>query len=63
MVKYKLTGKRGFFDEQETLATLSLIGNPLEKLSAVIDFEQFRPILEENLLNKETKNNAGASVS
>ena len=60
MSKYKPTGKKGLFDEQETLENLSSIGNPLDKLSAVIDFEQFRSILEEKVLNKNKKNNAGA---
>lgn len=58
--KYKSTGKRTLFDEQDTVETLSKLGNPLEKLSSVIDFEMFRERLESKLLNHNKKNNAGA---
>ena len=59
-LKYKKTGNRGLFDEQETYQKLSDIGNPLEKISEVIDFEMFRDILEAKMLNYEKNNNAGA---
>jgi len=58
--KYKKTGNRGLFDEQETHQRLSSIGNPLEMISKVIEFEMFRDILEAELLNTNKKNNAGA---
>jgi len=58
--KYKTTGKRSLFDEQDAQEKLSVIGNPLEKISTVIDFEFFRTTLEEGILNKDKKNNAGA---
>jgi len=58
--KYKIKGEKGLFDEQFTIERLSAIGNPLEKISNVIDFETFRTILELKLLNTEKKNNAGA---
>lgn len=58
--KYKKTGNRSLFDEQEAHEKLSAIGNPLEKISSVIDFEFFRTTLEEGILNKDKKNNAGA---
>lgn len=58
--KYKSKGKRGLFDEQDAYAQLSSIGNPLETISQVIDFEMFRRTLEEGVLNKDKKNNAGA---
>ena len=58
--KYKITGNRGLFDEQDTYQKLSDIGNPLEMISKVIDFEMFRGILEPKLLNQDKKNNAGA---
>ena len=58
--KYKITGNRGLFDEQETYQKLSDIGNPLEKICKVIDFEMFRDMLESQLLNTNKKNNAGA---
>ena len=58
--KYKTKGNKGLFDEQFTIERLSVIGNPLEKISKVIDFERFRTTLESKLLNTEKKNNAGA---
>ncbi len=58
--EYKTNGKKGLFDEQFTIERLSAIGNPLEKIGNVIDFEAFRYTLESNLLNTEKKNNAGA---
>ena len=58
--KYKKTGNKCLFDEQETSQKLAHIGNPLEMLSNVIDFEIFRDILETSLLNQNKKNNAGA---
>lgn len=58
--KYKTTGNKGLFDEQDTYQKLAAIGNPLEIISKVIDFEMFREILEEKLLNRNKKNNAGA---
>ena len=58
--EYKNQGKKGLFDEQFTIERLSEIGNPLEKISNVIDFEFFRSTIEAKLLNMEKKNNAGA---
>jgi len=58
--KYKSTGKKGFFDEKLSVARLSDIGNPLEAISKVVDFEMFRVTLESKLLNTNKKNNAGA---
>jgi IS5 family transposase len=58
--KYKSKGEKGLFDEQFTIERLSAIGNPLEKISNVIDFESFRITLESKLLNTKKKNNAGA---
>lgn len=57
---YKTRGNQGLFDEQFNIEQLSSIGNPLESISKVIDFEMFRPSLEAKLLNKAKKNNAGA---
>jgi len=57
---YKSQGKKGLFDEQFTKERLSQIGNPLEAISKVIDFEMFRSTLEEKLLNASKKSNAGA---
>lgn len=60
MLKYKTTGNRGLFDEETSVDKLSAIGNPLEMISKVIDFEMFRATLEDVMLNTEKKSNAGA---
>ncbi len=57
---YKTQGKKGLFDEEFTKDRLSVIGNPLEAVSKVLDFEMFRASLERKLLNTNKKNNAGA---
>ena len=41
-----MVGQAGFFDTDERLAWLSAAGDPLERLSRVVDFEVFRPELE-----------------
>ena len=56
---FKQTGRIGLFDKDETLEKLSQLGNPLEKLHKVIDFEIFRSELEANMLNQEKKSAAG----
>lgn len=58
--KYKKTGNIRLFDEQEISQKLTEIGNPLELISRVIDFEMFREKLESKLLKQNKKNNAGA---
>lgn len=60
MSKYKTTGKQTLFDAENTIQKLSEIGNPLEKLDSVIDFEMFCSRLEEAMVNHNTKSNAGA---
>ncbi len=57
---YKSRGKKGLFDKEFTDDKLVAIGNPLDALSKVIDFEMFRSTLEKNLLNTNKKNNAKA---
>tara|TARA_B100000315_G_scaffold66452_1_gene60386 strand:- start:166 stop:1212 length:1047 start_codon:yes stop_codon:yes gene_type:complete len=57
---YKTRGKKGLFDEEFTKERLSAMGNPLEAISKVIDFELFRKPLESKLLNTNKNNNAGA---
>lgn len=47
------------FENAQTLESLSKQGNPLEFISGIIDFEMFRPILEESLHTQERKSNAG----
>jgi transposase, IS5 family len=39
-------GQPGFFDDDERLIALSAAGDPLERLSRVVDFEVFRGELE-----------------
>ena len=58
--RYKTTGRKSLFDEQFSSEKLSAIGNPLEMISKVIDFELFRSTLESKLLNTNKKNNAGS---
>ena len=60
LYRYKTQGKKSLFDEQNSVELLSKIGNPLETVSKVIDFEMFRSTLENKLLNTNKKNNAGA---
>ena len=45
----------GFFDLPEHLHRLSAAGDPLEELGRIIDFEAFRPVLDE-------AENAGAII-
>lgn len=44
-----MTHSPGFFDLDERYAGLSATGDPLERLSAVVDFEMFRPDLDAGL--------------
>lgn len=60
MQKYKETGYKTLFDDEYRHEKLSKIGNPLEKLSKVVDFEMFRSDLEEAVLNKDKKSKVGA---
>ena len=57
--KYKSSGRVGLFDNSDKSSKLSKLGNPLEKLHKVINFEMFRPELEEYMLNHNKKNNSG----
>jgi hypothetical protein len=43
----------GFFDMDERYAALSAAGDPLERLSAVVDFEIFRPVLDAALARSD----------
>jgi transposase, IS5 family len=58
--KYKSQGKISLFDQEFATDHLSQMGDPLEAINRVIDFEIFRSILEEKLLNTEKRSNAGA---
>lgn len=44
-----MKGQRGFWEVEHWLQELSRQGDPLEKLSATVDFEIFRSVLEEAL--------------
>ena len=44
-----MQGQRGFWDVEGRLKELSAEGDPLEKLSATVDFELFRPVLRKAL--------------
>ncbi len=50
--------QNGFFDFDERCSQLSHAGNPLVALNAMIDFEAFRPILQQ-IRNKKRKNASG----
>ncbi len=43
---YKSKGKKGLFDGDNSLALLSEIGNPLEMIDKVVDFEIFRSTID-----------------
>ena len=57
--EYKTQGNMGLFDDERTLEKLNDMGNPLDRLSGVIDFEMFRDILEK-ALHKDNMTKAGA---
>jgi hypothetical protein len=48
----------GFFDESNRLRHLSSIGDPLEGISRVVDFEMFRPVLD-SAFQREDKGKGG----
>lgn len=50
---------KSLFEEDFTIEALSNMGNPLEQLSSLVDFEMFRPALEEVLVRKDCKTPAG----
>ncbi len=56
---YKKQGNISLFDSEDTMDKLNSLGNPLEKLSRVVDFEMFREDLETGLY-KEKFTNVGA---
>ena len=59
MAKYQAHKNQNLFDAQDTVQSLSAIGNPLEALKEYVDFELFRNILEDVILPKKRKSNAG----
>lgn len=57
---YKSRGIKSLFANEFSSEQLSVIGNPLEIISNVIDFEMFRKTLESKLVNTNKRSNAGA---
>ena len=49
MKQFKRQRAAGLFDHDIRLSKLSLLGDPLERLKAGVDFEQFRTFLQEKL--------------
>lgn len=47
------------FEEEFTIEALSQMGNPLERLVSLVDFEMFRPVLEAVLVKDDCKTPAG----
>lgn len=60
--KYKQRRHIGLSDKEERSAKLTKPGNPLEKLRNMIDFEMFRPELEESILNHDKKVKPAANL-
>ena len=56
---YRKPMGENLFEEEFTIEALSQMGNPLERLAALVDFEMFRPALEEVLVKKDCKTPAG----
>ena len=56
---YRKPMDENLFEEEFTIEALSQMGNPLEQLAALVDFEMFRPALEEVLVKKDCKTPAG----
>ena len=48
-----MSGQRGFFDIDERYAALSAAGDPLQRLASVVDFEVFRPVLNDALVRSD----------
>jgi len=59
MARYRKQKEESLFEEELTIWALSELGNPLEDLEKLIDFEMFRPQLEDALQNKDCKTAAG----
>ena len=46
MAKYQVHKNQNLFDAQDTIQSLSAMGNPLEIVKECVDFEVFRNILD-----------------
>jgi len=58
--KYKTRGTKGIFDVEFRIEQINEKQNILKKISSAINFELFRPLLEEYLVNHNKKSNVGA---
>ena len=47
--------QRGFFDVDERLQRVSDLGDPLEVMAEIIDFEGFRPVLNKALKRSDRR--------
>ena len=56
---YRQQKDENLFEDELTIDVLSAMGNPLEQLSSLVDFEMFRPALEDVLVKKDCKSTAG----
>lgn len=56
---YRQSKQESLFEKEFTLKALSAMGNPLEQVSGLVDFEFFRPTLEKTLLTEDCKISAG----
>lgn len=56
---HKNIASESLFEHEKSESELMKLGNPLEQLDKIIDFEVFRTTLEEALVNHNRKNNAG----
>lgn len=56
---YRKPMNESLYEEEYTIETLSQMGNPLEQLASLVDFEMFRSTLEDVLVKKDSKSAAG----
>ena len=56
---YRQSKQESLFEKEFTLKALSAMDNPLEQVSALVDFEFFRPTLEKTLLTEDCKTSTG----
>ena len=47
-----------FFDEEDRLAKLEKLGDPLSQMDSIVDWKAFRPLLKK-IHDKQRKSNAG----
>jgi hypothetical protein len=50
---------KGLFDEDERLARLLELGEPLVKIEGYINWEEFRPLLKPTITKEGQKNKGG----